>query len=254
MNADAASNQSAKTASPAEWEARIALAALYRLFVHFGWTDLTYTHLSARVPGEANSYLINPYGLLFDEVTASNIIKVNFAGNILSGAHSYNRAGRLIHTAILKARPEVNYILHSHTQAGAAVSAMRCGLLPISEHANVVRLTLAHHAYHTIQGSLEDCRQLTADLGKNYVMVLQNHGLLACGRTAGEAFLYHYFLQRACEIQVSLGREANAYISPAGEAISELSEWGAPRCEPWGDKQWAAMLRLVDQKYPDFRS
>src|SRR5215469_10539190 len=119
----------------AEWEARVNLAALYRLFAHFGWTDLTYTHISARVPGEEEQYLIHAYGLLFEEVTASNLIRVDFAGRVLTGDHEYNQAGHLIHTVVLRARPEINYVLHSHTRAGVAVSAAECGLLPISEHA-----------------------------------------------------------------------------------------------------------------------
>src|SRR6185503_2451111 len=111
--------------STAEWQARVDLAALYRLFVHFGWTDLTYTHISARVPGEPEHLLLNPYGLLFEEITASNLNKMSFDGKVLSGAHGYNKAGHIIHTAILQARPEINFVIHSHTLAGAAVSAMR---------------------------------------------------------------------------------------------------------------------------------
>src|SRR5258707_422589 len=119
--------------SSLEWEARVNLAALYRIFAHYGWTDLTYTHISGRVPDEPDQYLINPYGLLFDAVTASSLVKVNYEGRSVSGEFPYNKAGHTIHTAVLQARPEINYVLHSHTRAGAAVSAMQCKLLPISQ-------------------------------------------------------------------------------------------------------------------------
>jgi ribulose-5-phosphate 4-epimerase/fuculose-1-phosphate aldolase len=237
-----------------EGQARVDLAALYRLFVHFGWTDLTYTHISARVPGEPEHLLLNPYGLLFEEITASNLNKMSFDGKVLSGAHGYNKAGHIIHTAILQARPEINFVIHSHTLAGAAVSAMRCGLLPISQHANVVRETLAYHPYAIADEGPEECARLACDLGDKYLMILHNHCVLACGRTPGEAFLYHYFLEMACEVQVNLVRSGQEWITPAEEAMKGLSTWGGPRPKPWGDLQWKALLRMLERKDPSFRS
>jgi ribulose-5-phosphate 4-epimerase/fuculose-1-phosphate aldolase len=240
--------------SHAEWQARMDLAALYRVFVHFGWTDLTYSHLSARVPGEIDTYLIHPYGALFEEVTASSLIKVDFDGKAVNGGLRYSQVGHLIHTLILRSRPEINYVLHSHTRAGIAVSAMRCGLLPISEHANAVLGTLAYHQYGVIAESRDDCRRLTSDLGNKYLMMLHNHGLLACGRTAGEAFLYHYFLERACEVQADVAHSGQDWIMSPEPAVAELSAWGAPRAEPWGGQQWAALVRMLERKDPSFRT
>jgi ribulose-5-phosphate 4-epimerase/fuculose-1-phosphate aldolase len=236
-----------------EQQARVNLAALYRLFVHYGWTDLTYTHIAARVPGEAGCYLINPYGLLFEEITASSLNKVEFSGRVVSGQHPYNKAGHLIHTSVLQARPEINYVIHSHTRAGAAVSAMKCGLLPLSQHANVIRGILAYHPYAVADEGPEECERLVADLGGNYLVILHNHGLLACGRSAGEAFLNHYFLEMACEIQVDVLRSGESWIAPDDSVLEELAAWGRPRPKPWGDKQWAAMLRLLDRKDSSFR-
>lgn len=228
------------------------LAALYRLFHHFGWTDLTYTHLCARLPGPTPRYLINPYGLLFDEVTASNLVLVDFEGRTISGDHSYNRAGHHIHTAVFRARPEINFVLHSHTRAGAAVASMRCGLVPISQASLVVYGTVAYHPYGVAEDAAEGTR-VAGDLGDKYAMLLQNHGLLVCGRTAAEAFLYHYFLQSACEIQLDVMRAGQEYVTPAPEALETLARWGAPRQTPWGDKQWDALIRLLDRTAPSFR-
>lgn len=237
-----------------ERQARIDLAAMYRLFHHFGWSDLTYTHLSARVSEERPQYLINPYGLLFDEITASNLVLVDFDGNVVRGDHPYNLAGHIVHTAVLQSRPEIRFVLHSHTRAAVAVSAMRCGLLPVSQPALVVSGTLAYHAYGIAEENAEEGRRLVNDLADNYAMLLQNHGVLVCGRTAAEAFLYHYFLQSACEIQIDLLRTGSDYVTPGEEPAEKLAAWGSPRDKPWGEKQWEALLRLMDRKDPSFRT
>lgn len=235
----------------AEWNTRVELAALYRAFAHFGWADLTYTHIAARAPQQPDSFLIAPYGLLFEEVTASDLIRVGFDGSV-SGDRC-NEAGRLIHTAILRARPQMNFALHSHTRAGMAVSAMACGLLPLSQHAAVVLGTVAYHDFDAVEQDSEECNRMVADLGSSYLLVLRNHGLLACGRTAGEAFLFHYFLQRACEVQVdALG--GGACVKVAESATQKLSEWGAPRAKPWGQTQWEALLRALDRQDRSFRN
>lgn len=236
-----------------EWDVRVNLAAMYRLFDHFGWTDLTYTHLSARAPGDPPRYVINPYGLLFHEIDASNLVTVDFHGNVIDGRHSYNKAGHVIHRAVLQARPEIDYVLHSHARPGAAVSAMRCGLLPISQPALVVLPTLAYHPYGVAEEDAEEGERVARDLGDKYVMLLQNHGALVCGRTPGEAFLYHYFLQSACEIQIDVLRAGGDYVTPPEEAVAKLSAWAAPRSRPWGERQWAALLRLLDEKGLPFR-
>lgn len=240
----------------ARWQARVDLAALYRLFVHFGWTDLTYTHLSARVPEGSDRYLVNPYGLLFDEITASGLVEVDYAGRVWAGGPAYNRAGHFIHTAVLRARPEINFVLHSHTRAAVALSTMRDGLLPLSQPAMVVRETVAYHAFSVAEENEDEARRLVSDLGACHIMVLHNHGLLVCGRTAAEAFLYHYFMQTACEIQTDALRAAYEYpdyVLPPPDASAKLAAWGRPRTKPWGDVQWVALMRLLDRTQPSFR-
>ena len=148
------------TMSEAEWQTRVDLAALYRLFIKYGWTDLIYTHISARVPGEKGNYLINPYGMFFDEITASSLIKADYDGNVIDPpGGEYNQAGHLIHTAVLKARPEINFVLHTHSRAGAAVSAMKCGLLPLSQHSNIVLEQVAYHDYAQVTNDDEECER-----------------------------------------------------------------------------------------------
>ena len=240
--------------SEEEWRTRVELAALYRLFQHYGWTDLTYTHLSARVPGEASHYLINPFGLLFDEITASNLIKVEFDGEVVAGDHPYNEAGHLIHSAVLKARPDINFVLHSHTRAGIAVSCMTDGLLPLSQHANIVLGTLATHPYGEVTAESEECDLMAASLGDNHLMLMQNHGLLACGRTAAEAFFLHYYLEMACKVQVDVLASGRDFVLPGESAIAALSAWGKPKAEPYGDVDWQAALRLLDRKDSSYKT
>lgn len=235
------------------WDTRVNLAALYRLFEHFEWSDIVYTHLSARVPGESDKYFINSYGLLFDEICASNLVMVDFDGRVVSGAGAYNKAGHAIHSAVLKARPDVNYVLHSHTRAGAAVSSMRCGLLPLSQPALAVSSTLAYHTYGVAEVGGEEGAHVVGDLGEKFAMLLQNHGLLVCGRTAAEAFLYHYFLDMACGVQLDILSATDDYVTPPADEIRKLAEWGAPRTRPWGDAPWSALMRLLDRKDASFR-
>ena len=204
--------------------------------------------------GDTDTYLINPYGLLFDEITVSNLVLVDFAGDSVHGTSAYNAAGHVLHSAVLRTRPEINYVLHSHTPAGAAVSAMRCGLLPISQPALVVRSTLAQHSYGVVEHKEDgEGDRVATDLGANYAMLMQSHGVLVCGRTAAEAFLYHYFLQRACEIQVNVLNATDDCISAPQSAIDALATWGAPRPEPWGETQWRAVLRLLERIDPSFK-
>lgn len=233
--------------------ARVDLAALYRLFVRYGWTDLTFTHISARVPGEDGHYLINPYGLMFDEICASNLLKVDFDGNVLAGDHPYNQAGHLIHTAILKARPEVNFVLHSHTRAGTAVSAMKPGLLSLSQHAMMIMSELAYHPYQDVTSAADECAKLASDLGGKHLMILHNHGLLACGRTAAEAFHLHYNLEMACKIQVDVMAGGCETVQPPAAVAASVQAWGRVGEEPWGATEWPALLRMLDRIDSCFR-
>lgn len=241
--------------SAEERHARVQLAALYRAFVLYGWTDLLDTHISARVPGAPGEYLINPYDLFFEEITASSLLKVDLSGNLLAGDGPLNRAGQLIHSSVLKARPEVNFVLHSHTRTGIAVSAMTCGLLPVSQHACGLLGTLAYHDYADVTQVAGEGAALIRDLGDNAIMILRNHGLLVCGRTAAEAFIYHYFLDVACKTQVDMLRAGTEIGTPPAGAIESLKAWGRPRATPHrGEREWQAVLRKLDREQPDYRN
>jgi ribulose-5-phosphate 4-epimerase/fuculose-1-phosphate aldolase len=246
----------AENMSEEEWLLRQDLAACYRLFVHFGWTDLIFTHLSARVPGQPDQYLINPYGLLFPEITASNLIKVNFDGKVLKGDYPYNAAGHSIHSAVLKARPDVNAALHSHTRAGMAVSAMQCGLLPLTQQANEVSGIVAYHEYGIATGNEEECRKLGEDLGDKVLMIMNNHGLLSTGRSVAEAFYYLYTLENACKVQVDVMSSGAKLVQPEASIIVELNDYGNPPADGPADyvnMAWQALIRMLDQKDRSFR-
>jgi ribulose-5-phosphate 4-epimerase/fuculose-1-phosphate aldolase len=186
-----------------ERDIRIDLAACYRLVALFGWDDLVFTHISARVPGETEAFLINPYGMLFEEITASSLVKVDAHGEKLAPSDwPVNPAGFVIHSAIHAGRPDVGCVLHVHANAGVAVSAQRDGLLAISQYATIVLSTLGYHDYEGIAVRDDEKPRLVRDLGKNACMILRNHGLLTVGATVADAFTWMYALQRACEAQL----------------------------------------------------
>ncbi len=237
-----------------ERHVRVELAAMYRLFHHYGWTDTIETHLSARVPGTADQYLINPYGLLFDEITASSLLKVDFAGNVVAGDHPVNEAGHLIHTAILAARPDIQVVLHSHTRAGMAVAAMDCGLLPLTQQACQVTGLLTYHDYQMAYARPElECELLGRDLpAPAMVMIMRNHGLLACGRNAAEAFHLHMLLENACKVQVDVLQAGAGHVLPPQQAIDDLSGYYLEAGPDEHARQWAAMMRQVRRHHPGF--
>lgn len=239
-------------------ETRQDLAALYRLAQHYGWTDLTSTHISARLPDDSDHYLLNSHDLMFDEITASTLTRMSFDGravdDVPGSGRVINLAGHIIHSGILKARPEVNFVIHSHTRAGVAVSAMPDGLLPLSQHAGFVLGTLSSHPYQDATAVEDEGALLARDLGDNYAMLLQNHGLLVVGRTAAEAFIYHYFLEMACKIQVDILSGTDKPIHITEDAMSALHNWGSPANGPQGGIQWPALMRMLDRTVPEFRS
>lgn len=240
----------------AEWELRVELAACYRAFVHYGWTDLIYTHLSARVPGHPDQYLLNPYGLAFEEIKASNLLKVDFDGNILAGDYRYIKAGHAIHSTILRARPDINALLHSHTRAGMAVSCMDCGLLPLTQHSNELRDMVCYHDYGLASRSAEECRRLGNDMGDKWVMIMRNHGLLAAGRNLAEAFYNHYILESACKVQVDVLASGQDCVFPDAEVIDQFAREGLPPADGphrHATLAWEAVLRLLEDKDPSFR-
>jgi len=242
-------NDTGLVPADSESEARQQLAALHHLYQHFGWTDLIYTHISARVPDDSGRYLIKPDELLMDEVTASRLVKTDIHQTPITGGSSPNLAGHLIHTAVLKARPEVNFVAHTHSRAGAAVSCMKRGLLPLSQHANIILPTVAYHDYMDVTVAEEECEALGRDLGSNYLMIMRNHGLLAVGRTVAECFYYLYYLEMACKIQVDVLASGEELILASKETVEGLFRCGgAPQEYPQGVRVWSAAIRILQRK------
>jgi len=240
--------------SDAEWQARVDLAAAYRLIAHFGWDDLVFTHISARVPGTEH-FLINPYGMLFDEITASSLVKVD--QDCVKQAESpfpVNPAGFVIHSAIHAGRPDVQCVLHTHTTAGVGVSAQAEGLLPISQTATIVLTNLGYHSYEGIAVRDEEKPRLQADLGENNFLMLRNHGLLTVGASVADTFLYMFAFQRACEAQIAAQAgggelvQVHPAIQAGVKANVELVLKGMG-----GALAWPGLLRRLERLDPSYR-
>jgi ribulose-5-phosphate 4-epimerase/fuculose-1-phosphate aldolase len=240
---------------PAEWEVRVNLAACYRLVAHHGMTDLIYTHISARVPGPEEHFLLNPYGQLFSEITASSLVKLDLEGNVLDETeYEINQAGFTIHSAIHGARPDVACVLHTHTNAGMAVSAQRDGLLPLTQHSMRFHNRLAYHDYEGIALDLDERTRLVRDLGERRSMVLRNHGLLVAGRTVPEAFNLMYYLERACQAQIAAQAGGNAPLNLVSAKVAEHAAQQFERSNlPAGSREWPALLRFLDGIDPSYR-
>lgn len=238
-----------------EEQLRIDLAACYRLIAHYGWDDLIFTHISARVPGPEHHFLINPYGMLFEEITASSLVKVDAAGNkVAPSDYPVNPAGFVIHSAVHAARHDVACVLHTHTKAGIAVAAQKGGLLPISQQATIALASLGYHGYEGIALRDEEKPRLVADLGTNSCLILKSHGLLTVGATVADAFLQMYNLQRACEIQI--GAQAGGELIDVDPRIlgGVKANVDAVTKGMGGQLAWPALLRLLDRKNPGYRS
>jgi ribulose-5-phosphate 4-epimerase/fuculose-1-phosphate aldolase len=240
----------------AEWETRVNLAACYRLAAHFRMTDLIYTHISARVPGAQEHFLINAYGQMFDEITASSLVKVTLAGEIVADATGLgiNPAGYVIHSAVHAARRDVGCVMHTHTSAGLAVAAQKQGLLPLTQHAMRFWNSIAYHDYEGIALDLPEQARLVADLGTHNAMILRNHGLLVCGTGMAEAFDVMYHLERACQAQVAaMGGGAELNIPPPDVAAKVARQFTRPgRTAP--ANAWAALLRMLDRTDPSYKT
>ena len=257
MNASALKIPSLKNeVSPEEWQTRVDLAAAYRLVAAFKWDDLVFTHISARVPGSHDSFLINPYGLMFDEITASSLIKIDAQGNKLDESpYPVNPAGFTIHSAIHSARHEAQCVMHVHTLNGIAVSAQKGGVLPLSQQSIFVLGSLSYHDYEGVALRDDEKPRLVADLGpdNNYLM-LRNHGLLTLGRTIADAFLAMYFFETVCAIQVRAmaGGGELTHVDP--RIISTASEQGrvATRGVGAGALTWPGLLRRLDRADPSY--
>ena len=212
---------------PEEWEARVQLAACYRLCAHYGWTDLIYTHVSARVPGPNDHFLLNPFGFMFDEITASSLVKVDLDGNIVDPTpYQIHKAGFVIHSAVHAARPDANCVIHSHTRAGMAVSMMKCGLLPLSQHAMLFHGRVAYHGSEGLALDTDERARLTSDLGDKAVMLLRNHGTLVAGSTVPEAFSMMWHLERAMQAQVDGMASGQELTMPPVEVAENTARMG----------------------------
>jgi len=242
--------------SEEEWETRVNLAAMYRLTALYGWDDMIFTHISHRVPGPEHHFLINPYGMFFEEITASSLVKVDLDGNIVQETPYFiNPAGFTIHSAIHAAREDAHVVMHLHTDDGVAVSAQKEGLLPLSQTGMIVGHDLSYHEYEGIALDHGERERLVADIGTTSNMILRNHGTLTVGGTAAECFLRMFFLERACTMQVralSVGRD-NVLIAPeaAQETVKQQSN-------PEGTKTlanmlaWPGLLRRLDRQLPGY--
>jgi ribulose-5-phosphate 4-epimerase/fuculose-1-phosphate aldolase len=247
--------------SSAEWQARVDLAACYRLVSLFRWEDLIYTHISAKIPG-TEEFLINPYGLMFDEITASSLVKVDLKGNKLQdSAYEINPAGFIIHSAIHDVRHDVGCVLHTHTAEGIAVSMQKKGLLPLSQQSIFILASLAFHPYEGVALDVDEKVRLQRDLGDKDFMILPNHGLLTCGQTIADAFLHMFMLQRSCEIQVraqSCGVELEhipqAVLDKTIALTREMNKnMGGVTKNLDGAVPWPALLRRLDRVMPGYR-
>lgn len=243
--------------SPEEWAQRVDLAAAYRLVALYGWDDLIFTHLSARVPGPEHHFLINDYRNMFDEITASNLIKIDVEGNIVDDVPGgvVNPAGFIIHSAIHMAREDANAVIHLHTPHGQAVSAMKEGLLPHTQTAMIAHHDVAYHDHEGIAEALGERDRIVADMGDKSALILRNHGTLTVGETVGQAFLRMYILERACEAQVMMLAAGRDGLNPPPEGIPETVERQTKG--PMGalaDRiAWPALLRRLDRVSPGYR-
>ncbi len=238
--------------SAEEWQARVELAALYRLVALHGWDDLIYTHISARIPGPGHHFLINPYGMLFEEITASSLVKIDLSGNILQDTPYFiNPAGFTIHSAIHEAREDAKFVMHLHSDQGVAVAAQKEGLLPLSQHALIVLPRLAYHDYEGIALNLDERERLVADIGDKTLMLLRNHGTLAVGSSAADCWIGMFYLERACKQQVmalSAGRENVLFAPEAAQA--EVKSQVARGIG--GQLAWPGCLRRLDRESPGY--
>jgi ribulose-5-phosphate 4-epimerase/fuculose-1-phosphate aldolase len=254
MTLQAIKPQRSRDISPQEWDVRVALAACYRLVHLSGWTDLVFTHISARVPGTEEHFLLNPFGFAFDEVTASSLVRIDLDGNVVDGSGArIHKAGFVIHSAVHGARPDAGCVIHTHSIAGMAVSMLRDGLLPLSQHAQLFYGRLGYHDYEGLALNLDERQRLVRDLGSNPAMVLRNHGLLVVGRDVPEAFSILHHLEKACQAQLAAQATGAALNVPPEEVSRATAAQGfGSEGAPFGEIEWPAMLRRLDRIDPDY--
>jgi ribulose-5-phosphate 4-epimerase/fuculose-1-phosphate aldolase len=241
--------------SAEEWQLRTDLAALYRLVAAYGWSDLIFTHISARLPGPEHHFLINPYGMMFDEITASSLVKVDQQCNkLLDSPFPVNPAGFVIHSAVHEARDDVQCVIHTHTRAGVAVSAQKCGVLPISQQSTFVLASLAYHEYEGVAFRDEEKPRLQADMGQANFLMLRNHGLLVAGKSIPDAFLSMYTFETTCQIQIAAQAGGDlTQVNP--QIVKGVAE--AMRVQTGGlggAFAWPALIRKLDRMDESYKS
>jgi ribulose-5-phosphate 4-epimerase/fuculose-1-phosphate aldolase len=251
MSTSAKSRSIMERVSPAEWALRVELAAAYRLVALYGWDDLIFTHLSVRVPGPEHHFLINPYNLLFEEITASSLVKIGLDGlPVVETEYATNPAGFTIHSAIHQSRADANAVMHLHTEAGQAVSAMQFGLLPNTQTSMIAGHDLAYHDYEGIATDLDERARIVADLGDRNSMLLRNHGTLAVGECIADCFIRIYFLERACAAQVlMLAAGRDRLLEPTAEVRQKVARQSSGDLANKVSRQiaWPALLRKLDR-------
>lgn len=244
-------NRKPRNIPDAEWATRVQLAAAYRLAAHFGLTDLIYTHISARVPGQHGQFLINPHGWFFDEITASSLVRIDVDGSPVGDERfEVNAAGFTIHSALHQSRHDVECVVHLHTDAGMAVAALECGLLPLNQISMQFYNRVAYHDYEGISLELDERERIVQSIGNANHLILRNHGLLTTGRSVAEAFTRMFYLNRACEIQVQTLSMGQKVVLPS----PEVCEHAARQHDDYAnldtvhlDREWTALLRLIER-------
>ena len=242
--------------SDAEWQARVDLAAAYRLVALYGWDDLIFTHISARVPGADHHFLLNPYGVMFEEVNASSLVKIDLHGNkVMESPYFVNPAGFTIHSAVHEARADALCVMHLHTRHGVAISAKKQGLLPISQQSLFALASIAYHDYEGVALDLDERERLVADIGEKNVMILRNHGTLAIGKNCADAFLRMFYLERACSMQVRAlaGGAAPNWPNQGIPEKTALQGQGAFNGMV-GAMAWPALRRKCDRVDPSYKN
>lgn len=243
--------------SPEEWQTRVDLAACYRLVFLHGWHHLTLNHISARIPGEEEHFLLNPFGLMYNEVKASNLVKIDLEGNILDDTpYSIQQAGYTIHSAVHAARKDVQCVIHTHTHAGMGVSALNCGVLPLNQGALRFYNRIGYHEYEGIALDLDERERIAASLGEHKALVLRNHGLLTVGRTISEAFVLMFHLEKVCATQLAINAttaNSNIYSFPSPEVCERAARQAERGGRNPGEASWPALVRMADRADPSFR-
>ncbi len=242
-----------------EWQARVDLAACYRLIADFGMSDMMANHITLRVPGEEDAFLTNPYGMMYEEMTASCLVKINHDGEVLLKPdfgdlnYGFNKPGYILHSAIHKARPEINCVIHTHTPAGMAVSSLACGLLPLNQ-TSMRFLKVSYHDYMGVVLDMAEQEILVKDLGNTDAMVLRNHGLLTCGRTVGEAFNWMHRMEKSCEAQLA-AMACNTPLQKVSDQIlhETYMNYQPGTRRPFGVMEWPALLRYLDRMDPSYK-